>query len=62
MARKKIREMRARIAKRVQKLYARIREGVRCVNCAGCGKEITAEEIAGHIKGRPYCNGCLEPK
>ena len=31
-----------------------------CVNCAECGKEILAEEIAGRIYNRPYCGLCLK--
>jgi len=31
------------------------------VTCAHCGSMILAEEIGGHIYGRPWCNFCLEP-
>ena len=41
----------------------------RICNCASCNKELvslfvkgerTSTDIAGRIKGRPYCAGCLE--
>lgn len=41
-----------------------INEDVKVCNCANCGKELIVREkisdVAGRIKGRPYCSGCLE--
>jgi len=37
---------------------------VKICNCAECGKELTVckleSQVAGRIKGRPYCSDCLE--
>jgi hypothetical protein len=40
------------------------RDAIRVCNCAECGVELVSShlgsEVAGRIKGRPYCGQCLQ--
>lgn len=41
-----------------------VMDDVKVCNCAECGKELffrsSGSQVAGRIKGRPYCENCLE--